>query len=203
MLKNIHWLGHASFRIGDDKTIYIDPWQLKEFQPADIILITHEHSDHCSPEDVRKLRGPSTTVIATGDCAAKLGGDVLVVKPGDKVTVQGIAVEAVPAYNLNKSYHPKESGWVGYVLTVDGIRIYHAGDTDHVPEMDALKVDVALLPVGGKYTMTASEAAAAANIMQPRVVVPMHWGGIVGSRQDAERFCAECQVASRILEAGG
>jgi L-ascorbate metabolism protein UlaG (beta-lactamase superfamily) len=202
MLENVHWLGHASFRITDGKTIYIDPWQLKDNVPADIILITHEHYDHCSPEDVRLFLGPKTTVVATADCAAKLGGDVVIVRPGDKITVQGIAVEAVPSYNLDKPFHPRQSGWVGYIVTVNGVRIYHAGDSDHIPEMDSLRVDVALLPIGGKYTMTASEAAAAANAMRAGVAVPMHWGGIVGSRKDAERFRDDCKVPVQILEPG-
>jgi len=199
-LQNIHWLGHASFKLTGAKVIYIDPWQLKEAQPADIVLITHGHYDHCSPEDVAKIRTPHTTVLATSDCAEKLGGQVQVVRPGEQLTVQGISIETVPAYNLNKTFHPRQENGVGYILTLDGQRIYHAGDTDHIPEMDGLRVDVALLPAGGKYTMTATEAAEAANAMKPGVAVPMHWGTIIGDRKDAERFRELCKVPVQILE---
>jgi len=200
MLQNIHWLGHASFKLTGEKVIYIDPWQLPEAEPADIILITHQHTDHCSPQDVARIRGPQTAVVAPADCAAELGGQIQVVGPGEKLTVAGVAIETVPAYNLNKPFHPRRNGWVGYVVTVNGQRVYHAGDTDHIPEMEAVRADVALLPVGGKYTMTADEAAAAANVFKPGVAVPMHWGRIVGSRKDAERFRQLCKVPVQILE---
>lgn len=200
LLKNVHWLGHASFRLGGEKVVYIDPYQLKTTQSADIILITHGHYDHCSPGDVSKIRQANTVVVATGDCASKLGGEVKVIKAGDTITVQGVSIEAVPAYNVGKNYHPKEAGGVGYIVTLNGVRIYHAGDTDHTPEMDSVRADVALLPVGGTYTMDAREAAEAANIFKPKVAVPMHWGGIVGSKADAERFAQLCQVPVRILE---
>lgn len=214
MLENIHWLGHASFKLSGEKTLYIDPWQLIKAEPADIILITHGHHDHCSPDDVAKIKGPNTVVVATADCAAQLGGQVQValsprsgltghlqvVKPGEQITVQGVAIETVPAYNIGKSFHPRESGWVGYVVTLNGLRIYHAGDTDHTPEMDAVRADVALLPVGGKYTMTAAEAAAAANTIKPRLAVPMHWGSIVGSEQDAKQFQEQAKVPVQILK---
>ena len=202
MLEHIRWLGHGSFILTGEKTVYIDPWQLQEAQPADVILITHEHYDHCSPEDVVRVRGPQTVVVATADCVAKLGGQVQVVAPGQRLTVHGLTVETVPAYNLNKPYHPRKRGWVGYVVTMGGKRIYHAGDTDHTSEMDAVRADVALLPVGGTYTMTADEAAVAANAMRPGVAVPMHWGKIVGDRKDAERFRDLCQVPVQIIEPG-
>ena len=200
LLKNVHWLGHASFRLNGEKVVYIDPYQLKTTQPADIILITHGHYDHCSPDDVRKIRQATTAIVATGDCASKLGGEVRVIKAGEVITLQGVSIEAVPAYNIGKSYHPKEAGGLGYIVTLNGVRIYHAGDTDHTPEMDAVRADVALLPVGGKYTMDAREAAEAVNAMKPKVAVPMHWGNIVGSKADAERFAQLCQVPVRILE---
>ncbi len=202
MLETVHWLGHAAFRLTGEKVIYIDPWQLGEAEPADIILITHDHHDHCSPEDVARIRGPHTAVVAPPSCARKLGGDVRVVKPGEQLVVQGVPIETVSAYNINKSFHRRQEGGVGYVVTLGGQRIYHAGDTDDTPELEAVRADVALLPVGGKYTMTAAEAAAAANAMQPGVAVPMHWGTIVGTREDAERFRELCKGTARVMEPG-
>ena len=202
LLENVHWLGHAAFRLTGEKTVYIDPYQLKESSPtpADIILITHSHSDHYSPGDVARIRGANTVVVAPADVAEKVGGQVRTVKPGEKLDVAGVTIETVPAYNPDKTYHPRASGWVGYVVTLNGRRIYHAGDTGRIPEMEALRVDVALLPVDGKYTMTALEAAAAANAMRPGVAVPMHWGAVAGTLQDAQDFVAACQVPAQILE---
>ena len=199
MIEKIHWLGHDSFRIDAEKTIYIDPWQLKEnVPPADLVLITHEHGDHCSPGDVTKIAGPETVIVTNTASAIKLKsqkGQVRVVKPGDRLSINGIQLEAVPAYNLNKfrspgkPFHPKEAGHVGFIITAGGQRIYHAGDTDNILEMDNLKVDIALLPVSGTYVMTAEEAADAARRIAPRVAIPMHYGaGVVGTRADAERF---------------
>ncbi len=199
MIEKIHWLGHDSFRIDAEKTIYIDPWQLKEnVPPADLVLITHEHGDHCSPGDVTKIAGPETVIVTNTASATKLKGQkgqVRVVKPGDRLSINGIQLEAVPAYNLNKfrspgkPFHPKEAGHVGFIITAGGQRIYHAGDTDNILEMDNLKVDIALLPVSGTYVMTAEEAADAARRIAPQIAIPMHYGaGVVGTRADAERF---------------
>ncbi|MHB8882264.1 MAG: MBL fold metallo-hydrolase [Thermodesulfovibrionales bacterium] len=188
MTKDIHWLGHDTFRITGQKTIYTDPFQVKKKDVADIILITHEHRDHCSPEDVRKLQGPATVIVAPADCAAKLGGTIKTVRPGDVLEVQGIKIEAVPSYNTNKQFHTKDRGWVGYIFTVNGQRIYIAGDTDHIPEMKTIRVDIALLPVSGTYVMTAEEAVKAALDIKPKLAIPMHYGSIVGSKDDAKRF---------------
>ena len=189
VVKNITWLGHDGFLIkGDGKAIVIDPFQVRQCEPADIILITHEHYDHCSPEDIQKIRKASTVIVTEADSAEKVSGDVRVVQPGDKLTVSGIPIEAVPAYNTNKSFHPKENGWLGFILTVDGVRIYHGGDTDLIPEMDSLEADIALLPVSGTYVMTAEEAVQAAKAIKPKLVIPMHYGAIVGSVDDARRF---------------
>jgi L-ascorbate metabolism protein UlaG (beta-lactamase superfamily) len=190
VVKNITWLGHDGFLIkGDGKAIVIDPFQVKQCEPADVILVTHEHYDHCSPEDIRKIQKASTVIVTEAHSAKKLSGDVRVIRPGDKLTVSGIPVEAVPAYNTNKNFHPKKNGWLGFVLTVDGVRVYHAGDTDLIPEMDSIKADIALLPVSGTYVMTAEEAVEAAKTIKPQVVIPMHYGAIVGSADDARRFC--------------
>ena len=202
MLDSVRWLGHAGFMIKGKRVIYIDPYQLKSPEVGDIILITHDHGDHCSPDDVKWLRKGSTVIVAPAACAAKFEGDVRTVKPGDTLRVKGVMVEAVPAYNVGKDFHPQAADGVGYVITTpEGLRVYHAGDTDMISEMEQIEADVALLPVGGKYTMDAAEAAMAANLIKPKLAIPMHWGSIVGSRQDAEKFCDLCEVRTKILKA--
>ncbi len=201
MLENIKWLGHASFRIDGEKVIYIDPWNVKEAKLADLILVTHEHYDHCSPKDIKKIQKKETAVVTVSNCAGKLSGEVKVMNPGDSLTVSDIEVEAVPAYNLKKPFHPEANGWIGFVFTVAGKRIYHAGDTDLIPEMEGIKADIVLLPIGGTYTMDAKEAAEAANKIKPEIAIPMHYGSIVGSIKDAEQFKELCQVRVEILPA--
>jgi L-ascorbate metabolism protein UlaG (beta-lactamase superfamily) len=210
MIENIHWLGHDTFRIENDKTIYTDPYELKGTPPkADLILITHDHFDHFSPNDVAKIAKDDTVIVTIVAVAQKLKGNVRVVKPGDSITVLGIPIEAVPAYNVSKfrspgvPFHPKATGHVGFIITVGGQRIYHAGDTDVIPEMDDIETDIALLPVGGTYTMTADEAAQAANRIRPKVAIPMHHSAIVGSIKDAERFRDLCEMEVAILSQEG
>jgi len=191
---NLDWTGHSGFVIKNNKTIYIDPFQLKgEPEKADIVLITHEHYDHCSIADIKRIAKPQTIIVTVPDCQSKLSNldiaNVTLVKPGDKISVQGIIIEAVPAYNLNKKFHLKENAWVGYVVTVEGKRIYHAGDTDFIPEMRNLKnIDIAIVPISGTYVMTAEEAANAVNAFQPKIAIPMHYGSIIGTSDDAARF---------------
>ncbi|MGD2177376.1 MAG: MBL fold metallo-hydrolase [Anaerolineae bacterium] len=210
MLERIHWLGHDAFRIDGSETIYFDPYELSEGSPnADLIFITHDHYDHCSPEDVAEIQGDETVIVTIASAAEKLTGDVRVVEPGDTVEVHGIDVEAVRAYNVNKfrspgePFHPKEAGHVGFVVTVDGKRIYHAGDTDFIPEMAELKdIDIALLPVSGIYVMTAEEAVQAAEAIQPEVAIPMHVGRGIGSLEAAETFEEKAPVDVVTLKLG-
>lgn len=206
----ITWLGHDGFRIEDGQVIYIDPFQIEGGTKADLVLVSHEHSDHCNVDDLKKIVGPSTVIVAHSQSKEELSKlkvkEVRIVKPGDKIKVGDIGIEAVPAYNLNKfrepgkPFHPKEDGKVGYVLTVKGVRIYHAGDTDHIPEMKGLRPDIALLPVSGTYVMTVQEAVEATASVNPKVVIPMHYGAIVGSKSDAESFSKLVKCEVKILE---
>jgi len=196
MKQNIVWLGHDSFRIDASTCIYIDPYQIDTGKAADLILITHEHFDHCSPEDVARIQRPETVIVTEKDSAKKLSGDVRVMMPGEQLSLGDLTVEAVPAYNVNKDFHPKANGWLGFIIDIDGVRIYHAGDSDHIPEMKNLDVDIALLPVSGTYVMTADEAVEAALAIKPKLAIPMHYGAIVGDQSDATRF--QDKLAGRI-----
>lgn len=196
----IHWLGHASILIEGEKNVYIDPWQLKAASPpAHIILITHSHHDHCSREDIERISGPQTVIFAPPDCAPGLPGGFQPVTPGMKTSVAGVGIETVPAYNLEQSFHPRENNWVGYLVEMGGERIYYAGDTDRIPEMERIAADIVILPVGGTYTMDAEEAARAADRIEPRLAIPIHYGRIVGSAADADRFVQLTRVPAKIL----
>jgi L-ascorbate metabolism protein UlaG (beta-lactamase superfamily) len=192
LVSDIHWLGHDTFKITGEKVIYTDPFRIKAKDTpdrADIILITHEHHDHCSVEDVKKIQGPNTVIVTTPSCAEKLSGNVRIAKRGDVMDIGGIRIEAVPAYNVNKKFYPKEKDGVGFIFTIKGKRIYLAGDTDHIPEMKTFKnINIALLPVSGTYVMTAEEAVQAALDMKPDVAIPMHYGTIIGTKMNAELF---------------
>lgn len=204
----ITWLGHDSFRLGNGKTVYIDPYQLKSPGRADILLISHEHFDHLSLDDIRKVATADTSIVAAEQCVSELkkakAREVIMIRPGEKKNVQGVDIEAVHAYNLNKinpgtkqPFHPRQDNKVGFVVVLNGVRIYHAGDTDAIPEMNNIRTDIALLPVSGTYVMTAEEAAQAVKMIKPKLAIPMHYGAIVGSIKDAERFrqlVKECEV---------
>ena len=207
MLENIHWLGHDSFRLDGSVTVYIDPWKLPAGQPqAGVILVTHEHFDHLSLDDIGKIAGPDTVLVGPASVTGQVSGlETVTVAAGDSVDVRGLPVLVVPAYNLDKfrapgqPYHPRESGHVGYVVALDGVRYYHAGDTDAVPEMSDVHCDVALLPVGGTFTMTWEEAAGACELIDAAAAVPMHYGEVIGDVRDAERFRDRCRVPVTIL----
>jgi L-ascorbate metabolism protein UlaG (beta-lactamase superfamily) len=211
LIDAVEWLGHSGFRIkAPGGYVYIDPYRVDGGPPADLILITHGHYDHFSPQDVERLSHERTWLVGPPAVAERVSGRVLSISPGeavDRELVRGVQVAAVAAYNTSKRdgegklFHPREAGWVGYDLNVRGERLYHSGDTDVIPEMDMVTgVDVALLAVSGVYVMTADEAAEAARRIQPRTAVPMHWGEHLGSLQDAEAFADKAPVDVRILE---
>lgn len=190
------WLGHDGFRIQNGATLYIDPFQIQTGPKADIVLISHEHSDHCNVDDLKKICGPNTVIVAHNQSKGELSKlnvkEIRIVKPGDKINIGDFGVETVPAYNVNKFrepgkvFHPREDGKLGFIVTLKGVRIYHTGDTDHIPEMKNIRADIALIPVSGTYVMTAQEAAEAVASINPKVVIPMHYGAIVGSRKDGD-----------------
>ena len=192
MLERFTWFKQSAYLWrGDGLTVYIDPWAVTTDDPADAIFITHAHYDHFQPEEIERLRTPNTRILAPGNVASELTGNVTAVRPGDSLEVAGIRVQAVPAYNVKEErleMHPKRNAWVGYVLTLGSNTYYHAGDTDHAPELSDITTDVAFLPIGGTYTMDATEGAGLARAIGPRVAVPMHYGFVVGQASDAGRF---------------
>jgi L-ascorbate metabolism protein UlaG (beta-lactamase superfamily) len=207
----IDWLGHSAFRVTKGKVIYIDPYNIKPAAPADIILITHEHFDHCSAEDVQKVLKSNTVIITTAGAKDKLRAVAdkarfLIIAAGQSYDIDGIRIEAIPAYNTNKfrspgvTYHPPGLG-VGFIINIGGIRIYHAGDTDIVQGVqDKLKdIDVAMVPVSGTYTMTPEEAAQFVKMIRPKVVMPMHIKTVIGTDADARRFKELVGMSSEVI----
>lgn len=202
MLDAFTWFVQSAFRWRNgDQLVYVDPWHA-EGGPADLIFVTHAHFDHFRPDEIAALRRPDTLVVAPRDIAAELPGPVRAVAPGDAFEVDGISVEVVPAYNVAPERgHPKDAGWVGYVLGAGDFRWYHAGDTDRLPELDAVRADAAFVPVAGTYTMDVEEAAGLVRAIAPGVAVPMHFGYVVGQPSDGERFRdAAAPVRVEILE---
>ncbi|MCX8058608.1 MAG: MBL fold metallo-hydrolase [Spirochaetes bacterium] len=193
-INNITHLGHASIKIKyNNKVIYIDPFKISNNEEkADYIFSTHPHFDHYSEEDINKLIYKNTVLIVVEELknkANKLNAkEVIFVNPGFKQNHDSIIFETVYAYNINKNFHPKSNNWVGYIIEIDGIKIYHAGDTDFIPEMKNLKTDIAFLPIGGTYTMNYKEAAEAANSFKPKIAIPIHFGSIIGTKSDAQNF---------------
>jgi len=212
----IKWLGHAGFLIKNHKTIYIDPYKIKEnSEKADIILITHSHFDHCSVADIQNIIKENTKIILTADSQSKITRftipiDIHIVEPNQELSFGEIKISTLPAYNIDKTFHPREEGWVGYLIKINGVIIYHAGDSDLIPEMQKLtgykqpgKEFIALLPVGGRFTMDAEEAAEAAKLIKPNIAIPMHYGIVSGAKDDAEEFVNLCKkegINAMILE---
>lgn len=195
MLENIEVLYHSSIRINKEKTIYIDPFKIdRNYNDADIVFITHDHYDHYSEEDIDKVINENTTIIIPEELLTKLlrkginKNAIITVEPNERYMVQGIKFETIPAYNTNKTFHPKKNGWVGYIIIINGIRYYIAGDTDITEENKQVKCDVAFVPVGGTYTMDFKEAASLINEIKPKIAIPIHYGSIVGTEQDAIDF---------------
>ena len=194
MLENIQVLYHSSIKINKEKVIYMDPFKIEDdCHDADIIFITHSHYDHYSEEDIKKIIKEDTKIIVTSDLKEKTENiinseNVIVVQPNEKYCVEQISFETIPAYNTNKQFHLKQNNWVGYVIELNGLKYYIAGDTDITDENKTVKCDVAFVPVGGTYTMTAKEAADLVNIIKPKIAVPIHYGSVVGTKQDAIDF---------------
>lgn len=213
---DINWLGHSGFLIKNSSVIYIDPYNIKDgLDKADFILITHNHYDHCSVADMLKIVKDGTRIILTPDCQSKITRfdtpiQMEIIEPGQELSFGEMKILAVPAYNVDKSFHPKDDQGVGYVIKFNGTIIYHAGDTDFIPEMQKLtgyqqpgKEFIALLPIGGRLTMTVEEALEAAKLIKPSLAIPMHYGSIVGTDEDAKEFvrlCKEEKINAEILE---
>ena len=195
MLENIQVLCHSSIKINEGKVIYFDPFKInKQYNDADIIFITHDHYDHYSEEDIDKVIKPDTIIVIPEGMQVKLlkkgvkNSNIITVEPEKTYVVEGLKFETIPAYNVNKAFHPKDNGWVGYILEIDGIRYYIAGDTDINEENKSVKCDIAFVPVGGTYTMDFKEAAELVNEIKPKVAIPIHYGSIVGTSEDAINF---------------
>lgn len=209
----IERLSHDCFRVtSGGKVVYFDPYNIGTHKGADLILISHEHYDHCSVPDLMKIVKGDTIIVAAEECRSKLNEikskvhEIVYINPGGKIAVGNFQVEAVPAYNVDKfkspgqPFHPQRDKKCGYILTVAGKRLYHAGDTDIIPEMnDFENIDIAFLPVSGTYVMTADEAAKAADIIKPKVAVPMHWGAIVGTKDDVDRFWDRAKGKTKVV----
>ncbi len=209
MLDNLHWLGHSGFRLEGLKTIYFDPCQVsRDSVKADIILVTHEHDDHYSPETLKLISSKNTVIVTDRAVARKIEDtklvyrDIKALSPGDDIDVYSVKINAVASYNTNKHFHSRNSKKLGFIVMTDGLRIYHAGDTDIIPEMKGYECDIALLPVSGIYVMSAEEAAQAVLTIKPKLAIPMHYGSVVGSGNDAIKFrdLLRGKVEVKILE---
>ena len=198
MTENIEVFTQSSIRIKTrEGVVYLDPFQMREApKDADYIMITHDHFDHFSPEDIEKVANVRSTLIVPekmmgkGEEVRHLAGKICTVTPGTHHSIDGLEFDTIPAYNNLKPFHPKSAGWVGYLLHIDGKRIYVAGDTDMTKDNRDVKCDIALIPIGGTYTMDAKKAAELVNSIRPSVAIPTHYGTVVGSDEDADVFAA-------------
>ena len=187
-------LCHSSIKISEDVNIYIDPFKIdKEYYDADYIFCTHSHYDHFSPEDIEKIKKEDTVYIVTEDIKEKIEElfnkeRVFSVEPNKSYNIQGLDFKTTYAYNIQKKFHPKENKWVGYIIKVNNKKYYIAGDTDNIEEIQNIECDEALIPIGGTYTMDYQEAAKLANSINAKVVIPTHYGSIVGNKEDADKF---------------
>lgn len=190
----LKWIEHAGFLLEiNDKNVYIDPFRIRGSPPkADIIFITHSHFDHYSEDEIKKIATPKTKFVAPRETAGKMSRrDVLAVEPNKDYEIEGIKFRTVPAYNISKEFHSRVNGWVGYIIDVNGTKVYHAGDTDATEEMKKVKADILLLPVGGHYTMDVEDAIKIANTVKAQAFVPMHYRsllGLDGSKKAEEEF---------------
>jgi L-ascorbate metabolism protein UlaG (beta-lactamase superfamily) len=214
----IAYLGHSGFLIHNEKKIAIDPYNISEVAGAekvDLILVTHSHYDHCSIKDIQKLAKKGTIVVVPADAQSKItrveGVEMQIIEVGDELTFGDVKVVAVPAYNVDKEFHPKSEGWMGFIVKMGDVIVYHAGDSDKIPEMSKLSgygkegnKFVAMLPISGTYVMTAEEAAEVASLISPTVAIPMHYGaGVAGTAEDAQRFvklCMQVGLKAEVLE---
>ncbi len=204
MIENFEVICHSAIKIvAQDKVIYIDPYEIPNSpNDADYILITHSHYDHFSPDDILKVKNENSIIVITEDIyveTLKIGfmeNKVVIVEPNQKYQIKELFIETVNAYNIDKTFHPKENGWVGYVIDFGYERVYIAGDTDNTKEAQSVSCDLAFLPVGGTYTMDYAEAAKLANKLMPTIAVPTHYGSVVGSLEDAKNF--KCLLNSKI-----
>lgn len=204
----IRWHGHDTFSIEKGLTICIDPYKLSRLIPAHIVLISHNHFDHLSLEDLKKTSSSNTVIIAAKECVSQLSRvacrELIGILPGQEKIVNNVKVKAVPAYNIDKinpdtskPFHPKEDNKIGFIVNIENVSIYHTGDSDLIPEMTDLKPDILLVPVSGTYVMTAKEAVKATEKIKPKIAIPMHYGTIVGNEADAKEFKAmvkSCEV---------
>ena len=194
MIKSYNVLCHNCIKIEANKIIYFDPFRIKEeFHDADYVFCTHSHYDHFSPEDIRKVMKENTKLIVTNDIIERVLGfvgkeNVITVEPNKEYEIDEIKFKTTYAYNQNKDFHKKENNWVGYIVDIEGQKVYVAGDTDNLEELRDIKCDIAFLPVGGTYTMNYKEAAELANCIDAKIKIPTHYGEIVGDKEDGEKF---------------
>lgn len=201
MLEGVTWFRQSAIRIRRAGVeVHVDPWGLTEDGSADYILLTHPHYDNFSEEDIARIRGPDTVLIAPASMKKQVHEPDHLLRPGDLLQLGGLDVLAVPAHNRTKKFHPPESGWLGYVFTVGDVTYYHAGHTDFLTSMHGIRCDVAFLPCDGHYTMAPDDAARAGEACGAAVVVPVHWGDAVGSREDAEAVARAFDGRVEILE---